>query len=175
MSNICLTDMSHICRTYVAHLSDKCPTTTYTGDMMKCGICGGEARPVGPTHEIRIGYPVCRGPVCQYCYENKVQRALSKAPAGERRASHPKGFWLYIGDDGSEFITSDPRDLILNMLRMGHGKLTMEFRMETMWMKPPYHAETDEERQESLWAIYAQHCKNVPQYGRDFYEALWIN
>lgn len=144
---------------------------------MRCGICGGEVRPVGPTNEIKVGYPICREPVCLYCYENKVVRAQPKAvsPSGEQPATPPKGFWLYIDDDGEEFMTSDPRDLIMNMLRMGHRKLTIEFHMEMIWVKPPYHAESEEERQEALWAIFAQNCKNVPQYGRDYYEAIWVN
>ena len=50
---------------------------------------------------MRIGEPVCRGPVCNWCYETKV------APVQARSKSTEGGAWVFRSADGLT-VSDDP-------------------------------------------------------------------
>lgn len=56
--------------------------------MTECAICGKDA---GPSP--RMGEPVCRGPVCRWCYETKVLRAGDTPPQHTCPSDLSKGGW----------------------------------------------------------------------------------
>lgn len=100
---------------------------------------------MGRTHEYRIGHPLCRGPVCQLCYEMKVVPAQSKVESGERRIQSPCGAWLYITDSGEDYMTSNPKDLIFNMLTLGCRALQDICEVEMREFVAPEWCESQEE------------------------------
>ena len=140
---------------------------------------------MGRTHEYRIGEPLCRGPVCQFCYENRVIRAQKSIPtltssiSGEQKT--PKnihdvsGFWLIIADSGEEYATSDPKDLVFHMITMGFSCMTehLEGVLGPNWVAPD-HCETPEELLEAKSAYFAEHFDNFITPGKDYFDALWI-
>lgn len=153
---------------------------------MKCGLCGGVAQLMGRTHEYRIGEPLCKGPVCQFCYENKVIRAQKSTPtltsgiSGEQKTPenihNVSGFWLIIADSGEEYMTSNPKDLVFHMLNMGFSCMAelLEGDLAANW-EAPEHCETPEELLESKNAYLAEHFDNFITPGKDYFDALWIN
>lgn len=50
---------------------------------------------------MRIGEPVCRGPVCNWCYETRVARELARSKAVEG------GAWVFRSSDGLT-VSDDP-------------------------------------------------------------------
>ncbi len=65
--------------------------------MTVCSLCGRESG------NMRIGEPVCRGPVCRWCYETKVLRAA----ASERTGPVEGGAWVFRSADGLT-VSDDP-------------------------------------------------------------------
>lgn len=143
--------------------------------MLNCGICKGEVRPFGRTNDIHTGFPVCNGPVCQFCYENKVRPALAKAKVGERTTQDtPKGYWLYISDTGEDYMTRDPKDLMFNMLRLGCKKLREICDREMVGCIIPDHCDTPEEAQEAIWAMFVEKTDIFITPEEDFFDSFYI-
>lgn len=146
--------------------------------MLRCSICNGEVRPHGRTHDIHTGHPICRGPVCQWCYETKVLRARTTLDPGETSKGSGEsraGMWLYISDSGEEYTTSDPRDLLVHMILLKDRDLTPIFLQRTQDVPIPEHAETPEEQLEALACHFAQHYEAVPIPNTDYFNSIWID
>ena len=147
--------------------------------MLRCGICNGEVRPHGRTNDIHTGHPICNGPVCQFCYENKVIRARIRAdptPTSEKKSGESRaGMWLYIADDGREYSTTDPRDLIFGMVMLGDRDLSIPFKEWVSSASIPEYVDTPEEQLEALAGGFAQNYEVVPIQNFDYFNSIWID
>lgn len=81
-----------------------------------CALCGEQPAVGGP--DALMGEPLCKGPVCRWCYETKVMPARRQADAPEAWGAH--GAWALRTPEKKLIIATDAADLAMQMFDEGY-------------------------------------------------------
>ncbi len=80
-----------------------------------CALCGEQPVAGGP--DALLGEPLCRGPVCRWCYETRVEPARRHADGGSW-AAH--GAWALRTPEGRLVIGATADELVMGMMDNGY-------------------------------------------------------